>query len=114
MNKIHKLFDEKFVKNLFNKKVLPLYPEFEKIKSIKIKSHKKGIWEKKYYHVVLEFKTTFVTKEGKLKKLPIFCSAHHEEPRKNVHTVLKYLWDNSFSKGHLTVPHPLFYSTYFS
>ncbi len=113
MNKIYQLFDEKFVINLFKEKVLPLYSEFEKIKGIKIISHKKGIWEKKYYHVVIEFRTSFITKEGKIKKLPIFCSAHHNEPRKNVYTVLKYLWDNGFSKGHLTVPHPLFYSNYF-
>ncbi len=113
MNKIHKLFDEKFVKELFEKKVLPLYPEFKKIKKIKIVTHKKGIWEKKYYHVVIEYKTSFLTKDGKIKKLPIFCAAHHEEPRKNVHTVLKYLWESGFSRGHLTIPHPLFYSTYF-
>ncbi|MDA3839630.1 MAG: aminoglycoside phosphotransferase family protein [Patescibacteria group bacterium] len=113
MNKIYQLFDEKFVKELFTKKVLPLYPEFDKIKSIKIIPHKKGIWGKYYYHVVIEFKTVFITKEGKIKELPIFCSAHDSEPRKNVHAVLKYLWENSFSKGHLSIPHPLFYSNEF-
>lgn len=113
MNKIHLLLDGDYVKKLFQKKVLPFYPEFAKIKNIKIKSHKKGIWGKNHYHVVLEFKTTFITREGKEKKLPIFCSAHDSEPRKNVYVVLKYLWDNSFSSGLLTVPHPLFYSNYF-
>ncbi len=113
MNKILKLFDTKVVIELFEKNVLPLYPEFEKIKSIKINTYKKGIWGKKYYHVVLEFDTVFITKDGKRKKLPIFCSAHHSEPRENVHDVLNFLWEKSFSKGHLTVPHPLFYSKYY-
>lgn len=114
MNKIYKLFDKKFIKELFSKKVLPLYPEFERIKSVKIVPHKKGIWGKHYYHVVIEFKTVFVTTSGKLKVLPIFCSAHDKEPRQNVHAVLKFLWDNSFSKGYLSIPHPLFYSATFN
>lgn len=113
MNKIYQLFDKKFVKELFIKKILPLYPEFDKIKSIKIIPHKKGIWGKDYYHVVIEFKTIFILKNGKTKELPIFCAAHDSEPRKNVYTVLKFLWEHSFSKGHLSIPHPLFYSNEF-
>ncbi len=112
MNKILHLFDEQYVNDLFNKEILPLYPDFVKIKKIKIKTPKKYIWETTY-HVVIEFETTFITKDKKEKKLPIYCTAHSEEPRKNVFKALKYLWDNSFSKGYLSIPRPLFYSNYF-
>jgi len=112
MNIIYKLFNEQFVKDLFKKKILPKYPDFIDIKKIKIQPHKKNIWETTY-HVVIEFKTYFITKSGKTKILPIFCSAHSNEPRKNVYHVLKFLWNNSFANGFLTIPHPLFYSNYF-
>lgn len=112
MNKILKLFDNDYVTSLFTKKVLPLYPDFVKVKKIKIHAHKKHVWEDTY-HVVIEFSTIFVTKEGKKKKLAIFCSAHSDEPRKNVYKSLKFLWENGFGKGYLSIPHPLFYSNYF-
>lgn len=112
MNKIEKLLDEKYVKDFFKGKVLPLYPDFSDIKKIRIKLHKELIWEYTY-HVVIEFSTIFLTNEGKQKTLPIFCSAHSEEPRKNVYDILKFLWQHDFSKGYLSIPHPLFYSDYF-
>ncbi len=112
MNKILNLFNEEFVINFFKKKILPLYPDFKKIEEIKIIPHKKHVWEKTY-HVVIEFETTFLSKKNKKNKLPIFCSAHSNEPRKNVYTSLKYLWDKGFGTGYLSIPHPLFYSNYF-
>lgn len=112
MNIIHKLFDEEFVIAFFKKRVLPHYPEFVGIKSIETKAHKDHIWDETY-HVVLEFKTVFVNRDGKTKKLPIFCAAHSEEPRKNLYKAQKYLWDNGFSKGYLRSPRPLFYSNKF-
>lgn len=112
MNKILKLLDKQFVKDLFEKEVLPLYPNFKSIKDIKILTHKKQIW-KDTYHVVFEFRTTFATKDNKTKTLRLFCSAHSDEPRKNVYTALKYLWNNGFGFSFLTVPRPLFYSDYF-
>jgi thiamine kinase-like enzyme len=112
MNKITQLLDEKFVKELFNKEVLPLYPDFLSIKKIDIIRHKNQVWDHTY-HVVYEFRTFFKTKDDKLKELPIFCSAHSDEPRKNAYDGLKFLWDNGFSKGFLTIPHALFYSDYF-
>ncbi|MDD5032125.1 MAG: aminoglycoside phosphotransferase family protein [Patescibacteria group bacterium] len=113
MNIIHHLFEEKYVIDLLKKEVLPRYPDFIDIKKIKILAHKNQVWETTY-HVVLEFKTSFLTKTGRIKILPIFCSAHSSEPRKNVYHALKYLWDNGFGKGFLTIPHPLFYSEYFN
>ncbi|OGF25447.1 hypothetical protein A2331_05315 [Candidatus Falkowbacteria bacterium RIFOXYB2_FULL_34_18] len=113
MNKILQLFDENYVKNLFEKEVLPLYPDFAGIKKINIYAYKKNIWENTY-HVVVEFKTDFITNDGKIKQLPIFCSAHSDEPRKNVYDSLKFLWESGFGGGYLTIPHPLFYSDYFS
>ncbi|MEA3398282.1 MAG: aminoglycoside phosphotransferase family protein [Patescibacteria group bacterium] len=112
MNKILKLKEEGFVKDLFRKEVLPLYPDFKDIKGIKQIWHKKNIWEDTY-HVVVEFRTAFFTHENKIKILPIFCSAHSDEPRKNVFEALKFLWKNDFGRGYLSIPHALFYSNYF-
>lgn len=112
MNKINQLLDEKFVKELFDKEVLPLYPDFSSIKKINIIRHKNQVWEHTY-HVVYEFRTIFKTKDGKLKELPIFCSAHSDEPRKNVFDGLKFLWEHNFGRGYLTIPHALFYSDEF-
>lgn len=112
MNKILHLFDEQYVKKLFTDKVLPLYPDFQAVKKIKIAAPKKYIW-KNSYHVVIEFQTVFFRKDGREVKLPIYCTAHSEEPRKNVYDGLKFLWEHSFSHGWLSIPHPLFYSRYF-
>lgn len=112
MNKILHLFDEQYVINLLTKEVLPKYPDFCDISNVGIKAHKNGIWDYTY-HVVIEFTTTFITQDGKKVVLPIFCSAHSEEPRKNVYNALKFLWAKGFGNGYLTVPHPLFYSDYF-
>lgn len=112
MNKILKLFEKEYVIDLFKKEVLPLYPDFSDVNIVKIKAHKEGIWEKTY-HVVIEFRCVFISRDGRRVKMPIYCSAHSEEPRENVYTVLKYLWDRGFGKGYLTIPHPLFYSEYF-
>ena len=112
-NKILKLFDEQYVIELFKKEVLPQYPDFVDIKRVEIIPQKKLIWEETY-HVVVEFKTTFVTNQKKIKKLHIFCTAHSSESRINVYKALKYLWHHSFGTGYLTIPHPLFYSEYFN
>ena len=113
MNIIYKLFNEQYLIELFAKEVLPLYPDFKSVKKVTIQPHKEHIWEETY-HVVLEFKTTFLTQDGKNKILPIYCSAHSDEPRKNVYDSLRYLWQKSFGKGYLSIPHPLFYSEEFS
>ena len=112
MNKILKLFDEQFVSKLFNDKLLPHYPDFSSIKKIVIKPIKDGVWEDTY-HVVIEFRVTFNTKNNKTKKLSIFCSAHSDEPRKKSFEALNFLWQNGFAHSHLGIPHPLFYSDYF-
>ena len=113
MNKIYNLLDETYVTKLFKKEVLPQYPGFIDIKKINIIPIKKYIWQTTY-HVVLEFKTTFIRIDKKIKKLSLFCSAHSSEPRKNSFAALKYLWDNNFSKGNLTSPRPLFFSKNFN
>jgi len=112
MNIIKQLFDQQFVIKYLEKRILHRYPEFTDIKKITIHPYKDLIWEETY-HVVIEYKTTFTTKVGRTKNLPIICTAHSEEPRKNVYRALKFLWDNGFAKGNLTIPHPLFYSNRF-
>jgi len=112
MNIISQLYDEKFVLNYFKEKVLPCYPDFKSVKKIEINGIKNNVWIHTY-HVVIEYKTTFLTKDGKTKKLQIFCSAHSDEQRRNVYDALKFLWSKGFNKGNLTIPHPLFYSQRF-
>jgi thiamine kinase-like enzyme len=113
MNKIFDLFDTDKVKELFSREILPIYPDFVDIKKIKIIPHKKLIWTLTY-HIVIEFKTTFQTREGKMQNLPIYCTAHSNEPRKNVYDGLKFLWENNFGRGYLTIPHPMFYNEYYN
>lgn len=109
MNKILKLYNEKFVTELFKKEVLPKYKDFVDIEKIEIQKHKTNIWEETW-HVVVEFKTYFIDQDGNKELKLIFCVAHSDEPRKNVHAVLEYLWENNFSTEYLTIPKPLFYS----
>ncbi len=112
MNQIRQLYDEQFIIKYFKKRLLPAYPDFIGIKKIKIHGIKNFIWENSY-HVVVEYDTFFLTKEGKTKKLHIYCSAHSDEQRKNVYEALKFLWSKGFNRGNLTIPHPLFYSQRF-
>lgn len=113
MNKGSKLLDKEFITEFLRKRILPMYPDFIDIKSVKLCPYKDYVWKGEAYHIVVEYRTRFVTKEGKIKTLPIFCSAHWEEPRKNVYNALKFLWNNGFDRGYLTIPHPLMYSDYY-
>jgi hypothetical protein len=113
MNKGGKLLDKEYMASFLKKWILPIYKDFTEIKSIKLHAYKDYVWEGEAYHVVVEYRTSFITKEDKVKTLPIFCSAHWEEPRKNVYDALNYLWKNGFDKGYLTIPHPLMYSDYY-
>lgn len=110
--KISKLFEEEYVIRFFTQKILPSYPEFQKIKRVEITPVKKRVWRTNY-HVVIKFDVHFVDQKRKSRKIPIYCSAHSHEPRRNVHSALKFLWKNGFSHGYLVVPRPLFYSERF-
>jgi len=113
MNKINNLLDKKFILDLFKKEILPEYPEFSDIKQIKAHLIKDNIWTSTY-HVVIEYQTTFVDSEKKLKILPIYCTAHSDEPRLNSFEALTFLWQNGFNQEDLTIPKPLFYSPDFN
>lgn len=112
MNIIHQLYDEQFILPYLKKRILPIYPDFKSIKKINIHGIKNYIWENTY-HVVVSYETWFVDYKDNIKKLPLYCSAHSDEQRKNVYDALKFLWSKNFSRGNLTIPHPLFYSQRF-
>lgn len=99
--------------DLFNRRILPLYPGFKEIKRIEIIPVKKNIWQTTY-HVVIKFATSFLTHDGRVVKLPIYCTAHSSEPRKNSFAALSFLWQSGFNQGNLVIPHPLFFSDYFN
>jgi len=113
MNKIEQLFDAEYVRKLLSRKILSAYPFYQRIQKVEIIPHKKHIWESTY-HVVVEFLVYFETKEKKIYKLSIFCSAHSNENRKNVYDSLKFLWKSGFGDEHFSIPRPLFYASYFN
>jgi len=110
MNKILKLLDEEFTTVYLRKKVLPFYPEHSAITKIKIKPHKKMIWDKTY-HVVFEYTVQFENEEN----VTIFVAAHSDEPRWRAFNSLKILESNGFdNQDELLIPRPLFYSRQFN
>ena len=111
MNHILELFDKDYTLALLKRKVLPEYPGYRTIKDIEIIPYKKHIWERAY-HVVVEIKARFICQDGSEEVLPIFCSAHNQEPRENVYLALKFLWEHGFHSDHFTIPRPLFFSKY--
>ncbi len=111
MNKALHLFDEGYVLELFRENILPLYPKFSGIEKVKVNPYKKMVWETTY-HVVVGYDVYFTSPEG-TNKLLIVCSAHSTESRDNVFQAMEYLWNHDFNRGHIDIPHPLFYSEYF-
>ncbi|MCF7860044.1 phosphotransferase [Patescibacteria group bacterium] len=109
MNKILDLFNEQIVRSLLEKEVLPLYPDFSKILSFKIRPYKELIWTSTY-HVVIAYQVKFLHKDGQKIHLEIVCSAHSDEPREVVFKVLKYLEKNSLASENVALPRPLFFS----
>lgn len=112
MNKIYQLLDQNFIFDLFNQKVLPKYPQIKKINKIEIIPYKKMIWETTY-HVVFSYHLFWENAKGEEKKMEIVCSAHSNEPRKNVLDTLNYLWKKKLPSAELKLPRPLFYLSEF-
>lgn len=113
MNKILQLFDEAYAAELFRKEVLPHYPAFSDVVRVEIKPYKKMIWESTY-HVVIGFTVYFSKPDGTEDKIPVVCSAHSSEERKNVYLALKHLWAAGFPNEEFDIPDPLFFSPYFN
>lgn len=111
MSRAEDMFDKTYLKNLLWRKLPPLYPRLKDILDIKIIPIKKHIWVDTY-HVVTELKTKILSSSGKEIVIPIYYTAHSEEPRRNVYDALKFLWENGFYSEHLSIPRPLFYSEY--
>ncbi len=111
-NIIKKLFDQLFVEKYFAKKIMPRYQDFFKLKGVIVCPRKKMVWLTTY-HVVNEYQVTYIDKNKEEKKILVFCSAHSNEPRKNVYEVLKFLWKGDFPDARFTLPRPLYYSNAF-
>jgi len=112
MNKIDALFDKEFIFKYFKERLLKEYAKVKSFQVVEIVPHKNGVWKDKYYHVVIEYKLNLRFDEGS-RDIIVFCTAHHEEPRRNVYVALKHLYCNGFAEGNLLVPKPLFYSQRF-
>lgn len=112
MNKIYSLLDDNYVLKLFSEKLPFYYPQIKEIKKIIINPYKKLIWDSTY-HAVFGYDLFFVDKNGEEKKLQIVCSAHSDEPRKNILDTLSYLWQKELPGTEIKLPRPLFYSEEF-
>lgn len=112
MNKILQLLDEDFVCQYFSRELLPLYPDFLEIVSVKIKPYKKLIWQTTY-HVVIAFEVEFLNKAKNKENVFLVCSAHSEEPRENVFRVLTFLQNRGLANDWIDIPTPLFFSSEF-
>lgn len=110
-NRILRFFDQEFMTKFFQERLLPCYPGYRTVRSIEIRPIKKNVWDTTY-HVVIEYKTTIEGPDG-VRVLPIFATAHSNEPRLDSFRVMKYLWQRGFAQNGLTIPHPLFYSQYY-
>jgi hypothetical protein len=113
MNKIIKLFNQDFARELFLKEIIPLYANAAGIGEIKIIYHKKNVWETTY-HVVVEYKILLEKLDAPPEQINIFCTAHSSEPREKVFKSLSFLNENNFDMADLTIPKPLFYSKQFN
>lgn len=111
MNRIYELLDENALLKLFQKELTPLFPDYGAVSRVTVKPYKKLIWETTY-HVVIGFRVYFNNGQ-KERRVPIVCSAHSDEPRRNVYEALKYFEKTNFSGDGVDVPRPLFYSDYF-
>ncbi|HZJ41468.1 MAG TPA: aminoglycoside phosphotransferase family protein [Patescibacteria group bacterium] len=112
MNKILQLFSEDYVIKLFKEQLLALYPQYQDIVGVEIRPYKEMIWTSTY-HVVIGFKVSFIKPDKEKEKVLIVCSAHSNEERENVYQAMDFLWKNKFNRGHIDIPRPLFYSSYF-
>ncbi|MFZ4648286.1 MAG: phosphotransferase family protein [Patescibacteria group bacterium] len=108
MNKIYSLLDIDYVKALFIDKVLPFYPQIKTFDRIEITPYKKMIWDTTY-HVVFAYDLFWRNEKAEEKKIQIVCSAHSNEPRKNVLDTLNYLWAKNLPNLEVKLPRPLFY-----
>lgn len=110
MNKILRLFDEDFVLDYLRRKLLPIYRDYSGIEKVRIRPHKKMIWDHTY-HVVVEFEVFFVGGD----KVSVFGTAHSEELRSELYKNLKFLEEKGFDGADgLLIPRPLFYSKGFN
>lgn len=106
--KIAKLVDQKFVKKVFEEHLPKYYPDFKKLVSIDHKPFKRHLGVTSAVFVV-EFKITYLDKEGHNRHIDIFASAHSDGSRKGAYTKTKALYTHGFDKGKFRVTQPLFF-----
>jgi len=111
LKRVEHFFDTEYITNLFKRKLPEFYPDFPQVKDFIIYHHKKNIGEKSY-HLVLEYRLTLMSFEGQTREVSVFCAAHSSEPREHFFFALKFLWQHGFRDSELTIPRPLFFSTY--
>lgn len=112
MNKIYSLLDDNYVLNLFQEKLPHYYPQIKQIKKIIINPYKKLIWDSTY-HAVFAYDVFWVDEQQEERMTQIVCSAHSDEPRKNILDTLNYLWRKKLPEEGIKLPRPLFYSEEF-
>ncbi len=108
-NKISKLVDIDFVKQVLNKHLPQHYPNFKEITNLKLYTYKKHLGLTSAVFVV-EYKIDYIDKRGESRRLYVFASAHSDGSRWGAYQNNLALYNNGgFSNGSFRVTRPLFF-----
>jgi hypothetical protein len=105
---IAKLVGPDFMEDVFNKQLPLYYSDFKALKSLELNPHKRHLGVTSAVFVV-EYKITYLTKEGASKNLSIFASAHSDGSRRGAFIKTKFLYEHGFAEGQYRVTKPLFF-----
>jgi len=107
-NKIVKLVDLDFVKQVLLERLPHHYPNFKEISDLKFYTHKNHIGRTSVVFVV-EYGLKYKNKRNEDRRLNIFASAHSDGSRWGAYQKNLALYKNGFSEGPYRVTRPLFF-----
>ncbi len=107
-NKISKLADIDFIKQVFTKNLSRHYPNFKEVKNLSLYTHKRHLGRTSVVFVV-EYKVDYINRRGEDRRLYIFASAHSDGSRWGAYQKNLALYKNGFSSGPFRVTRPLFF-----
>lgn len=105
------LLNQDFLIKLFQKKLPKDLIDDNKIDYIAIKTYKRKLGVKSFYHIVSRYTLHFSNK--KAKPITIFCNANSRESRQGAFLAMEHIWASAFQKGELQAPRPIFYNKKF-
>ncbi|MFA6307509.1 MAG: phosphotransferase [Patescibacteria group bacterium] len=103
-----KLVIKDFVIKILNERLPKHYKDFKKIKSLSLTPFKKHLGITSAVFVV-EYKIKYISKDGSIKDIDIFVSAHSDGSRKEAYQKTRTLYKHGFDTGKYRVTKPLFF-----